>query len=238
MRVCTGARSGCSHSRRISSTISRTRRSATCRGRSRSGRRPGPGGVVLSGLLCDFAAIHTELHVALSVFDTQTVVERVADRTLELGVVGAAPRHRGVDYEPFFRDTVTLACPSGHRFAGRTITVDELRGETLIVMQDGAGVRQLIEDELRQRAGVRLRDLGVRLELGLQESVTSAVRGGHGVTFISRLSIENDLAAGTLSEATVAGLELEREVLLVRAAGRSETRAAREFLEFARSRLP
>ncbi|HUK96541.1 MAG TPA: LysR family transcriptional regulator [Gaiellaceae bacterium] len=202
------------------------------------GASTGPGGVVLSGLLCDFAAVHPELHVALSVFDTQTVVERVADRTLELGVVGAATRHRGVDYEPFFRDTVTLACPAGHPFAGRTITVDELRDETLIVMQDGAGVRQLIEDELRRRAGVRLRDLGVRLELGLQESVTGAVRSGHGVTFISRLSIENDLAAGTLSEATVGGLELDREVLLVRAAGRSETRAARGFLEFARSRLP
>ncbi|HEY7397333.1 MAG TPA: LysR family transcriptional regulator [Gaiellaceae bacterium] len=202
------------------------------------GASTGPGGVVLSGLLCDFAERHPALHVALSVFDTQTVVERVAGRTLELGVVGAAPRHRGVDYEPFFRDTVTLACPAGHAFAGRTITVDELRGETLIVMQDGAGVRQLIEDELRRRAGVRLRDLGVRIELGLQESVISAVRGGHGVTFISRLSIENDLAAGTLGEATVSGLELEREVLLVRAAGRSETRAAREFLAFARSRLP
>jgi DNA-binding transcriptional LysR family regulator len=202
------------------------------------GASTGPGGVVLSRLLCDFAADHPELHVALSVFDTQTVVERVADRTLELGVVGAAPKHRGVDYEPFFRDTVTLACPPGHRFAGRTVTLDDLRGETLIVMQDGAGVRQLIEDELRIRAGVRLRDLGVRLELGLQESVTSAVRGGYGVTFISRLSIENDLAAGTLTEATVAGLQLEREVLLVRAAGRAETRAARSFLEFARSRLP
>jgi|SRR5581483_6819017 len=202
------------------------------------GASTGPGGVVLSGLLCDFAAAHPHLQVALSVFDTQSVVERVADRTLELGVVGAAPKHRGVDYEPFFRDTVTLACPPGHPFAGHTVTLDELRGETLIVMQDGAGVRRLIEDELRARAGVRLRDLGVRLELGLQESVTSAVRGGYGVTFISRLSIENDLAAGTLTEATVAGLELEREVLLVRAAGRSETRAARSFLEFARSRLP
>jgi DNA-binding transcriptional LysR family regulator len=202
------------------------------------GASTGPGGVVLSRLLCDFAADHPQLHVALSVFDTQTVVERVADRTLELGVVGAAPKHRGVDYEPFFRDTVTLACPPRHPFAGRTVSLDELRDETLIVMQDGAGVRQLIEDELRSRAGIRLRDLGVRLELGLQESVTSAVRGGYGVTFISRLSIENDLAAGTLTEATVAGLELEREVLLVRAAGRAETRAARSFLEFARSRLP
>jgi DNA-binding transcriptional LysR family regulator len=103
-------------------------------------------------------------------------------------------------------------------------------------MQEGAGVRQMIEDELR-RVGMRLRDLDVRLELGLQESVTSAVRGGYGVTFISRASIENDLAAGMLVEAHVAGLELEREIHLVRAAGRSETRAARAFLEFARERL-
>jgi DNA-binding transcriptional LysR family regulator len=200
------------------------------------GASTGPGGVVLSRLLCQFAEIHSEIHVALSVFDTQTVVERVAERTLELGVVGAAPRHRGVDYEPFFRDAVILACPPGHAFAGRTVSLDDLRGETLIVMQDGAGVRQMIEDELR-RVGTRLRDLDVRLELGLQESVTSAVRSGYGVTFISRSSVENDLAAGTLVEARVAGLELEREIHLVRAAGRSETRAARAFVEFARARL-
>lgn len=200
------------------------------------GASTGPGGVVLSQLLCQFAELHPALHIALSVFDTQTVVERVADRSLQLGVVGAAPRHRGVEYEPFFRDTVVLACPPGHRFAGRTVTLSELKGEQLIVMQDGAGVRQMIEDELR-RAGTRLRDLDVRLELGLQESVTSAVRGGYGVTFISRSSVEKDLDAGMLTEARVDGLELEREINLVRAAGRSETRAARAFLEFARGRL-
>lgn len=201
------------------------------------GASTGPGGVVLSQIMCEFAEAHDGLHVALSVFDTQTVVERVADRSLELGVVGAAPRHRGVEYEPFFRDTVVLACPPGHRFGGRTVTLDELKEEQLIVMQDGAGVRQMIEDELR-RVGVKLRDLDVRLELGLQESVTSAVRGGYGVTFISRSSIENDLAAKTLVEARVDTLELEREILLVRAAGRAETRAARAFVEFARERLP
>jgi len=200
------------------------------------GASTGPGGVVLAQLLCQFAEAHMHINVALSVFDTQTVVERVADRTLELGVVGAAPRHRGVEYEPFLRDTVVLACPPGHAFADRTVTLEQLKGEQLIVMQDGAGVRQMIEDELRG-VGMRLRDLDVRLELGLQESVTSAVRGGYGVTFISRSSVENDLAAKTLVEARVEGLTLEREILLVRAAGRAETRAARAFVEFARERV-
>jgi LysR family transcriptional regulator, transcriptional activator of the cysJI operon len=200
------------------------------------GASTGPGGVVLPQLLCEFREGHPELRVALSVFDTQTVVERVADRSIELGVVGAAPRHRGVEYEPFFRDSVVLACPPGHRFAGRTVTVDELRGETLIVMQDGAGVRQMIEDEFRN-VGVRLRDLDVRLELGLQESVTTAVRSGYGVTFISRSSVESDLLAGNLVEARVADVELEREIFLVRATGRSESSAARAFVEFAKERL-
>jgi DNA-binding transcriptional LysR family regulator len=200
------------------------------------GASTGPGGVVLSSLLCQFAERHPQLHVSLLVFDTQSVVERVADRSLELGVVGAAPRHRGVEYEQFLHDTVVLVCPPGHRFAGKKVTLDDLRDDTLILMQEGAGVRQMLEEELR-RNNMRLRDLDVRIELGLQESVANAVRGGHGVTFISRTSVESDLAAGRLAEARVDGLELEREIWLVRAAGRSETRAARAFLEFAREAI-
>lgn len=199
------------------------------------GASTGPGGIVVAQLLCEFQREHPDLHVVLSVYDTQTVVDRVAARELELGIVGAARRHRGVGFEPFFRDEVVLACPPGHPFAGRTVSVDDLRGAGLIVMQEGAGVRQLIEDELH-RVGRKLRDLDVRLELGLQESVTSAVRGGHGITFISRAAVESDLASGALSEARVEGLELEREIYLVRATGRAETRAARAFLDFARTR--
>jgi len=171
------------------------------------------------------------------VSDTQTVVDQVADRELELGIVGAARRRRGVTFEPFFRDEVVLACPAGHSFAGKTVSLEQLKGERLLVMQDGAGVRQVIEDELRS-AGTRLRDMDVHLELGLQESVRSAVLAGHGVTFISRLAIEADLAAGTIATARVRGLDPVREIFLARASGRSETRAARAFLAYARENLP
>jgi len=200
------------------------------------GGSTGPGGIVLSHLLCAFQESHPELQITLWVFDTQTIVDRVAARELELGVVGAARRHRGVHFEPFFKDPVVLVCPPDHPFAGKTVPLEELRDGPLIVMQEGAGVRQLLDDELRA-AGSRLRDLEPRIELGLQESVLTAVRAGYGVTFISRRSVEVDLAAGTLATAQVEGLELERDVFLVRAAGRAETRAARAFVEFAAERL-
>ncbi len=205
-------------------------------GRLEIGASTGPGGTVVPQVLGEFQRRHPEVHVALSVSDTQSVVEQVARRELELGVVGAARRQRGVTFEPFFRDEVVLAVPGGHRFAGRTITLDELRGEPLVLMQEGAGVRQVIDDELREK-GLRLRDLDVRLELGLQESARTAVLGGFGVTFISRGAIEADLAAGTLAIAEVEGLEPSREIALVRATGRAETRVAQAFVDFARNRL-
>jgi DNA-binding transcriptional LysR family regulator len=207
------------------------------RGELTLGASTGPGGTVVPVLLCEFQREHPEVSIALSVSDTNRVIEQVAERELELGVVGAAPRHRGVVFEPFFRDEVVLACPPGHRFAGQQVTLEELRSEQLILMQDGAGVRQVIEEELR-RAGTRLRDLDPRLELGLQESVKSAVAAGFGVTFISRSGVEAELAAGTLASARVKGLEPVREISLVRAAGRAPTRAAEAFVEFARARVP
>ena len=200
------------------------------------GASTGPGGTVVPVLLGEFQREHPEVSVALSISDTNRVIEQVAERELELGIVGAAPKHRGVVFEPFFRDEVILVVPPGHRFAGEQISLEQLRGEPLILMQEGAGVRQVIEDELR-RGPIRLRDLDVRLELGLQESVKSAVVAGYGVTFISRSGVEAELAAGTLAAARVKGLEPAREISLVRPSGRSPTRAAEAFVAFARAKL-
>jgi DNA-binding transcriptional LysR family regulator len=202
----------------------------------RLGASTGPAAIAVPLLLCEFQRESPEVRVFLSVSDTHAVVERVATRELELGIVGAARRHRGVRFEPFFSDEITLACPPGHRFAGRTISLDELREESVILMQEGAGVRQIVEDALR-RQRLRLRDLDVRLELGLQESVRAAVEAGYGVTFISRTAVEADLEAGTLTEAHVDGLAASREISLASATGRARSRVAEAFVEFASGRL-
>jgi DNA-binding transcriptional LysR family regulator len=201
------------------------------------GASTGPGGSVVPLLLCEFQRANPTVRISLTVSDTQTIVDQVAERELAAGIVGAARRHRGVTFEPLFRDQVVLACPPGHRFAGRTITLDELQAEPPVVMQEGAGVRLVIDDALRA-AGLRERHPEVKLELGLQESVKSAVAAGYGITFISRSAIEAELSTGAIATARVEGLEPAREISLATATGRTMPRTAAAFLEFARERLP
>jgi DNA-binding transcriptional LysR family regulator len=207
-------------------------RDGVVRGRLAVGASTGPGGRLVPLLLCEFAEAHPEVEIALSISDTQRVVDQVADREVELGVVGAARRVRGIRFEPLVRDEIVLAVPAGHRLAGRTVDTDELEAETLLEMQEGAGVRQVVEEELR-REGVRLRPRA-RLELGLQESVKSAVAAGYGVSFISRNALEAELGAGTLAVARVRGIEPARQIYLARLAARIPTRAADAFVDFAR----
>lgn len=207
---------------------------AALAGRLAIGASTGPGGRAVPLLVCAFAAAHPGLRVSLSIFATQTIIEQVAVRQLEVGVVGARTGARSLRFEPLFRDEIVLAVPPGHPFAGRTVDPGELERETLIEMQEGAGVRRVVEEELR-RAGARLRPER-RIELGLQESVKSAVAAGCGVGFISRAALEGELGAGTIGAATVRGLAPAREIYLVRAAGRAPTRAAEAFVAFARER--
>jgi DNA-binding transcriptional LysR family regulator len=209
---------------------------ARLRGTLAIGASTGPGAHLVPVLLCEFQREHPDLRIALSISDTHTVIERVAERQLELGVVGALRRHRSLVFEPLTIDEIVLAVPPGHAAAGGEITLEELRGENIIVMQEGAGVRQVVDEELR-RAGLRLRGLEPKLELGLQESVKSAVAAGYGVSFISRSAIGGELAAGTLAAARVAGLEPARQIYVVRARGREPTRAAEAFLAFAKERV-
>jgi DNA-binding transcriptional LysR family regulator len=196
------------------------------------GASTGPGAHLVPLLLCEFQRRHPHVRIALSIFDTYAVIDKVAARELELGVVGALRRHRSLTFDPLVSDEIVLAVPPGHPAAGGKLTPDQLGEEELISMQEGAGVRQVIEQELR-RAGLPARDLEPRLELGLQESVKSAVAAGYGVAFISRTAIEGELAAGTLAVARVQGLEPTRQIWVVRSKGRPPTRAVEAFLTFA-----
>ncbi len=205
------------------------------RGTLAIGASTGPGAHLVPLLLCEFSREHSSVRVSLTVSDTQAVIERVGARELELGIVGAHGRNRTLVFEPLVVDEIVLAVPPDHRFAGREVALDELREEPLLAMQEGAGVRQVVDAELR-RAGLRPRELQPALELGLQESVKSAVGAGYGVTFISRTAIERELEMGVLGMARVQGIEPARQIYLVRGRGRAASRVAEAFVEFARKR--
>lgn len=201
------------------------------------GSSTGPGELLLPHLLGGFKRENPEVEISLVVQDTQTVCDRVLEDEIELGVVGAARPHRGLVFEPFVRDELVVICPPDHALAKRKrIALAELATQPLILQQRGSGVRAVLEAAFRA-AGIRMRDLDVTLEIGLQQSVRVAVLDGLGITVISRLAVDRDLAEGRLVAVEVEGAVLARDFSLVRHAGRTPSRVSEGFVEYAREHL-
>jgi DNA-binding transcriptional LysR family regulator len=206
-------------------------------GRLVLGSSTGPGELLLPRLLGAFHRAHPDVRVSLVVSDTQTVCERVLDDELEMGVVGAARSQRGLVFEPFVRDELVAIVPPGHHLAAsEAVTLDELVAEPMLLQQEGSGVRSVVEAAMRE-GGLRDRDLHVAMELGLQQSVKAAVLDGFGITVISRLAVEREVAEGSLVALRLEGPGLERHFFAVRHAGRTPKRVTSAFVEFARAEL-
>ena len=196
------------------------------------GSSTGPGELLLPHLLGGFKRENPDVEVSLVVQDTQTVCDRVLDDEIELGVVGAARPHRGLVFEPFVRDELVVICPPGHALAKKKrISLADLASQPIILQQRGSGVRAVLEAAFRA-SGFRMRDLDVTLELGLQQSVRVAVLDGLGITVISRLAVDRDLAEGRLVAVEVEGAVLARDFSLVRHAGRTPSRVSEGFVAY------
>ena len=137
-------------------------------------------------------------------------------------------------FEPFVHDRLVVIAPPDHAWAGReAVTLDELQREPFILQQPGAGVRIMLESGLAEM-GLSLRDLNVHMELGLQESIKTAVEAGFGVGLISRFAVRQELRFGTLVEVAVSDLPSFRdEFYLVRHRSRPLSRLTETFLAFA-----
>jgi DNA-binding transcriptional LysR family regulator len=141
-------------------------------------------------------------------------------------------------FEPFIKDDLVVIAGPRHRWAGKEpVTLVDLLQEPFILQQQGAGIRTMLAAGLAER-GLSLDDLNVYMELGLQESVKTAVAENFGVGIISRFAVRQELASGALIEVTVQDLPIFRdEFYLVRNRKRKLSRLTDVFLAFAKEQI-
>lgn len=208
------------------------------RGTLEIGASTGPGEHILPQLLGHFKVAHPQIRILLRISRTEEIIEEVRERNLEVGIVGAKAEDNDLVFEPFVKDELVVITGPGHRWTeAGSVELDDLIKEPFILQQPGAGIRTMLEEGLEQ-IGLGLKDLNVHMELGLQESVKTAVADGLGVGIISRFAVRQELASGTLSEVRVNDLPAFREdFYLVRNRKKKLSRVTETFLSFAMTDL-
>lgn len=186
------------------------------------------GQYLLPRLLAAFLAENSRVQVSVSGGNTQTVLEDLRARRIQVALIEGPVLGQDVRVAPFMEDHLVCIVAADSEFADHAVALDELKQMTLLVREQGSGSRRVVERAM-EAAGLSLRDLRLGLTFDSTEGLLSAVEAGLGVAFVSRWAVRNQLALGTLRLAQVKQLKLSRMFSLATAAGPEPTGTAGAF---------
>ncbi len=186
---------------------------------------------LLPTLVAAFLREHPRIALTAVSGNTDQMLEALAAHQIQLALIEGPGLRKDFHVEPFMEDEMVLVVPASHEWADQEVQVDALKRAPLLVREFGSGSRRVIEAALA-KAGLKKKDLRTIMELDSTEGLLSAVEAGLGITFVSRWTVRNQLALGTLKLARVKGLRLSRMFSLAYPAGPEPTRNAGAFRRF------
>jgi LysR family transcriptional regulator, transcriptional activator of the cysJI operon len=186
---------------------------------------------LLPAFLAAFLGSNPQVRVTARSGNTDQMLAALVSGDVQIALVEGPEQRTDVHIEAFMEDHMVLVVPSSHEWAGRKIKIDELRSQPLLTREFGSGSRRIVEQALAG-AGLKTKELSIRLELDSTEGLLNAVEAGLGVTFVSRWAVRNQLALGTLKLARVDGLKLSRRFSLAYPAGPEPSGSVGAFRTF------
>jgi len=190
-----------------------------------------PGGYVLPSVIKMFKQEHPSAFIRLEIGNSARVTESVLAGDLHIGVVGLRSTDPRLEIHPFMQDELVVAVPADHAWVKRkTVTVEELADEPLIVREKGPGSRHVMEERLEE-AGMSFAELNPVVIAGNSDAVRQAVKAGLGIAVLSLRAIQNDIATNHLAAVRIKELPLVSNFFIVLLKGKSRLPLCRAFLE-------
>lgn len=189
---------------------------------------------VLPKILCRFRARHPGVSLRLRSANSDEVVRAVRSGEAALGMVEGVSKAHSVRLERYLDDELVPVVSA--KSDARPLRLSDALRLPILWREDGSGSREAVVQALA-KAGVPRSKLSFVVVMGSTEAIKSAVTEGHGMAFLSRWSLQNELLLGTLRVLSLPGLNVPRAFQWVRASGALDA-LTRSFHAFALAQRP
>ena len=189
------------------------------------------GNYLAVGMIADFRQRYPAADVALSVANTQSIAQRVADFDLDMGLIEGEIHHPDLETLHWRDDELAVFAAPDHRLTRAGALVDDdLLSLPWIVREPGSGTRQTFN---RAMHGI-LTDLHIAMELQHTEAIKRAVEAGLGVGCLSRISLQEAFERGSLVPLAVPGRNFQRELYIITHRKKYRGAALQQWLQMCR----
>jgi DNA-binding transcriptional LysR family regulator len=189
-----------------------------------------PGTCLIPAALGRFQAGCPRVRLEVSQGDSRSVVQQLLAEDIELGFIGGRYDDDRVHFEEMGEDTIVCAVSrTRNETAGKSLSQAQLCKVPLVVREQGSGTQKAVYEALA-KTWISRESLRIVAVLGSSEAVKRALLEGAGYAFVSSMSIEEELASGSLQTVRIPGLAITRKFYAAYRSGRELSPAATAFL--------
>jgi DNA-binding transcriptional LysR family regulator len=191
---------------------------------------------LLPRVLGEFKAKFAQVSPRLFVANSETVESRVAEHTLDIGLIEAPSHLPTVLTDVVCEDELQVVCATSHPLARlKSVSPKQLLQYPIISRESGSGTRE-VTDQYFQKAGIKSDTLHVEMELGSPEAIKGLVATGLGFAILSRATVTKETQLRQLVRIPLSP-RLIRNFSVVYPKERFRSRLVNTFVQFAKERL-
>ena len=170
---------------------------------------------VLPAMLAEFARRFPAVRLQVFSGNSEAIGEGVANGRFGLGIIEGPAMRRDLNVAPWFEDEMVIVVARGDEWAELgVIAAEKLLDRPLVMRERGSGSRQVVERSL-QKAGLRLGQLQVAMQLDSTEAILSCVEAGLGIGIVSGWAVTERVRAGRLATLRLAEERIARDFSFV-----------------------
>lgn len=191
---------------------------------------------MLPRVLGEFQALNPQVQASMTVANSEAIESRVADHTLDLGLIESPSHVPGVHIEVCCEDELVMICSPQHKLAGlKEVLPGQVAAEPYVSRETGSGTREFADNYFR-RCKIAPEDMNVVMELGSLEAIKGVVETGIAVAVVSRATVVKEMKLGTLVAVPLKP-RLMRTLSLVTPREKFRSRLVETFASFATARM-
>lgn len=171
-------------------------------------------------------------HPRVQVVIQRQLASRIPDDVLahsnELGVLSFRPEDAQLRSIAVYRDTLALIVNPRHRLARvPEVTIKELGSEMFVAHNVASPQRAKVHEAFRRHKT----NLRIDVELPSLDAVKRFVQMGNGVALVPGLTVQHEIASGSLVQVPVKDLQMERKLRIVHRRHATLSHVALAFLD-------
>ena len=176
------------------------------------GLTPTCGEALVGRVFTAYCNAHPHTSISLVTDSLDKLCDKLSSYALDFAIVEGTVSLKHCHTELMDMDYLCVVMSPEHRLAGHSsITLDELKKESLILRREEAGTRRLFESVLTGHLE-SIRNFDVRLEMDNIATIKELVAENLGVTIMAHSACREELAAGRLVAVRIEGIRMIREI--------------------------